>query len=179
MNLFLLAFIITFAIPVFGFIVDYIVDKIYDFLGECIGYKLSRFLINWVTFIGVVHHELAHALFAFLTGAKITEVHLFKPEGKTLGSVTYISRGNIVFKSIQRTLTSIAPVICGCFSSYGLAYLLLNFSIPVWGRGLIFYTLISIITHMSMSKQDVKVMLKGVPIVYILVCLTIYLLSLV
>ena len=31
-------------------------------------------LINYLTFVGVFHHELSHALFAYLTFAKVTEI---------------------------------------------------------------------------------------------------------
>lgn len=174
MGLALRALVYTLAIPIFGFILECILKLILKVLAYVTSNKFAYILVNRVTFIGVVHHELAHALFGVLTGTKISKMDLFKPQGDTLGSVSFSFRGNIVRQSVQKTLIAIAPVVCGALSSCGIVYVFCKFDLPFWGILILGYTLVSIILHMTMSKQDIKVMCKGIPIVYLLVYITLY-----
>ena len=106
-------------------------------LGICLGFFFSYLrnfaarhnpfganLINYITFVGVMHHELSHALLAFLSGAKVTEIKLFRIHHNdgALGYVAYAPRGNFILQSIQKVVTSIAPIICG-FISCSLLFL--------------------------------------------------------
>lgn len=125
-------------------------------------------LINYLTFPGVVHHELSHALFAFLTGAKVTEIKLFRIHHKDgrLGYVSYAPRGNFITMSIQKVLSSIAPIVMG-FISCSLLYLYARPELEdiLWQTVLLYYLMVSIILHMSLSKQDIKVMKSGILVV--------------
>ena len=125
-------------------------------------------LINYLTFPGVVHHELSHALFAFLTGAKVTEIKLFRIHHKDgrLGYVSYAPRGNFIMMSIQKVLSSVAPIVMG-FISCSLLYLYARPALEdsLWQTALLYYGLVSIILHMSLSKQDIKVMKSGILVV--------------
>lgn len=125
-------------------------------------------LINYLTFPGVVHHELSHALFAFLTGAKVTEIKLFRIHHKDgrLGYVSYAPRGNFIMMSIQKVLSSVAPIVMG-FVSCSLLYLYARPALEdsLWQTALLYYALVSIILHMSLSKQDIKVMKSGILVV--------------
>lgn len=165
------ALILTFAIPVFGLVLGFILKTIYKNLAKAIGYKKAHFIFNRLSFIGVFHHELSHALLATLTGAKVVKIVFFKPEGDRLGYVEYKTRGNIIFRSIQNALSSVAPVLCGCLSLFGLFKLITLVSLPIWGIILVIYIMISIALHMTMSGQDFKTMWKGVPVVTLILFL--------
>lgn len=163
-------------------------------LGICLGFFfsfLSNFaakhnplganLINYVTFVGVMHHELSHALLAFLTGAKVTKIKLFRIHHKdgALGYVAYATRGNFILQSIQKVATSIAPIICGFISSYLLwLYVRPVATENIWSLRLFYYVLVSIILHMSLSKQDIKVMKGGLLVVITLMTILFYFIDL-
>ena len=60
-------------IPLIGMIINFIVTII---LSRIIRGKLYLFVANTLTFPGVMYHELSHALFAFITGAKIEKISM-------------------------------------------------------------------------------------------------------
>lgn len=130
---------------------------------------LARFIDNRLTFIGVIHHELSHALLALITGAKIKSCKIFKIENDTLGSVNIIPRGPFLVRLFQQAMTGIAPVVCGSMTLYVIYYygLYLRPNID-WITVLLGLLAMSISYHMSMSKQDVKVARGGLTIVYLL-----------
>ena len=104
------------------------------------------------------------------------KINLFKVQDDTLGSVKFITRGNTLLKSIQLTMTSIAPVILGIISEYLLITKVvsnINSIVLLW---IIYYVIISILLHMTMSTQDIKNALKGLPvctvIIYIILSIT-------
>lgn len=159
-------------------------------LGICLGFFFSYLrnfaarhnpfganLINYITFVGVMHHELSHALLAFLSGAKVTEIKLFRIHHNdgALGYVAYAPRGNFILQSIQKVVTSIAPIICG-FISCSLLFLYVQ-PLTTGNIGytiLFYYVFISIILHMSLSKQDIKVMKGGLLVVVALMTILFY-----
>lgn len=162
------ALIITFIIPAFGVVMGIVKKTIYRVLAF-ISPGFAFTLINYFTFLGVVHHELSHALFGFITGAKITKVNLFKPNGISLGNVQMIYRGPWLFRCIQGCLSAIGPVVMGIITtSLIVAYLLPNIS-SIYAMIFIYYLIFSIIMHMTMSSQDMACFMKGVAGVYILV----------
>lgn len=157
---------ILLVIPILGMTLGYLEKVIGNFIAKHMGVKSALFIMNKLTFIGVVHHELSHALFAFISGAKIREINLFKPQGNSLGSVQIVPRGNKILKSIQLTLTAIAPVITGIISMCTIAYFVsINIEIMlVWQIILIAYLFISIFFHSTMSTADLKCAIKGLPV---------------
>lgn len=162
------ALILSLCIPVFGFIMSGIIKILYGIVASVLGNKIAYFIFNRLTFVGVFHHEISHALLATLTGAKVTKIVFFKPEGDRLGYVQYNARGNIFMRSIQQTFASIVPVACGAISSLALGHFIKTTSLSWWLVVLLSYVLVSIIIHMTMSSQDFKVMWKGYPIVYLI-----------
>jgi len=144
------------SIICFGLFIEAIQSLIAKTLSSLYGAKAANLIINRITFIGVIHHELAHLLVAIITGAKITEVHLFKPKDDgSLGSVSYASRGPLVLRCLQTTLSSMAPTILGVASLYGILYLMSTTSILID----ILLTLLAlcIIIHMNMICGTLKV----------------------
>lgn len=163
--------IILIIIPVAGVLIDYVAGLLVNFIARHFGSKTAYFIANRLTFIGTVHHELAHMLFALLSGAKVTDVNLFKPSGNTLGSVGIVPRGNKIVQSIQLTLSAIAPMILGAFTEYLLYYLLTTNNYIWYIDCVIYYTMVSIFIHMTMSKQDIKNAIKGLPICAVIIFL--------
>jgi hypothetical protein len=122
----------------------------------------------------VIHHELSHALIAFITGAKIVSIQLFHPDGKRLGNVTYIPRGPKVWQSIQAALSAIAPVILGLSSIYLLYSRVLAICTKPYQYFIIYYLLISILIHSTLSKQDIKTALPSIPICGLILIIVFY-----
>ena len=73
-------------------------------LGKCYYYIVSP---------GVACHETGHALGCILTGTKIIEFVPFRPEGDTLGYVSYEARQG-VWPQIAQFFISTGPVWFGC-----------------------------------------------------------------
>lgn len=160
--------VVLLSVVLIGLLINLLQQSIGQALANGFGADFANKFMNRLTFIGVVHHELSHALFAFLTGAKIIKMNLFKPDEKTdsLGSVTYAARGPIILRAIQLTFASIAPVICGFISCF-LIYKYLLFG-AVWRWILFGFIMLCIIIHMNLSPQDIKVALMGSPVVIII-----------
>lgn len=156
-----------------GLIVEWIGNVIAGILARLFGGKVAFFIRNRLTFIGTVHHELAHALFALISGAKVTKVELFHVRGQQLGCVEFYPRGNAFTRAIQMTLSSIAPVVCGGISLCVLSWLWCYRCVLAWHYVLVGYLMISIIFHMNMSTQDIKNAWKGMPLT-MLICYVIF-----
>lgn len=171
-NEFILAFVKAILVPIgffaLGLMIDFIKQIMIRILASFVGGHSAWLIVNRVLLIGTVHHELAHALFAFLTGAKVTEVVPIRFHGRELGHVDFVPRGNIVFRSIQQTLAAVAPVVCGCGTLSALYFLVLPFCTILWQQIIVYVVGISILLHMNMSKQDVKVAWKGLPVCMVL-----------
>lgn len=163
--------IVILIFPVIGFIIDKIVYIIIKNIYKLFGKFITNLIANWLTFIGTVHHEMAHAIMLFITGAKIIKIDFFHPSGATLGKVSFQTRGNKILKSIQLTLGSIAPVIAGLTSIYFLIYRVLAICSETWQIVLTLYLIVSILLHTTMSKQDIKNALSGLPVCSIIIFL--------
>lgn len=159
-----------------GLIVEAIGNLLTSVLAMFFGGKVAFFIRNRLTFIGTVHHELAHAIFAVISGAKVTKVELFHVRGNQLGCVEFYTRGNAFTRAIQMTLSSIAPVICGGISLCVLSWFWSYRCIIEWQYILVGYLFISIFFHMNMSTQDVKNAWRGMPLT-IVICYIIFLLT--
>lgn len=161
--------IIMMIIPIIGIIINWITDKTIRFIYKHCGRLVTLLIANYLTFVGTMHHELSHAIFAFCTGAKIIKIDLFYPEGHTLGKVIFKPRGNTITKSIQLTMSAIAPVVLGCITEYFLISYVSANSLNGIASFIIYYLIISILLHMTMSKQDIKNAIRGLPICTIIV----------
>ncbi len=138
-------------------IVNYILRSIFaTFLGGDITFIFA----NYLTWPGTVHHELSHALFAFLTGAKVHHISVL-PHGLSLGHVNFSVRGGPFLQAVQRTLTSIAPILCGVTTEILLWYYVFPHCSVWWHFALLGYLMISIILHMTLSIQDLLILWQG------------------
>ena len=125
-------------------------------------HSLVRFFMHYVTFPGIVIHELSHFIFAVITGAEVRDISFFEDDDGRLGHVTTRARGPWFIVAVQYTLIAIAPVIVGLT----LGFLLLRYifaeqhslgmNIGLW------YLIICLINHSTMSKSDIEGYFRGV-----------------
>lgn len=158
------------AIPLTGFLIHLLVTRCLNTLLNGIDRsgKLFLFVANTLTFPGVCYHELSHALFAFLTGAKIKKIVLYRKEKNHLGYVELIPRGPLPLRWLQLSFSACAPVITGLLGECALLYVLYYLTLPVWADLLLGFLSFCILLHMDMSGADFKGYLKGVFFFFIL-----------
>lgn len=138
----------------------------------------GSFFDTKATAIGVVHHELSHALFAKLTGARVDEIALFKnttEEDKTLGYVIVSYSTRPILGAIQQFFTAIAPVVTALITTSLLAKLLLPsvisgefkiLEVPMMWQFWVFLLLATpILYHATLSWPDILVCIKGIWII--------------
>lgn len=158
------AVVLPFAVILVGYAINLFGEAFATLVSFFVDPWLVYVIVNYLFFPGVMLHELAHALFAVLTGAKVTELALFKREGETLGHVNASMRGNMFMVSIQRIFISSAPMFVGTGVVLLCRYLILTLTIPLWGKILIGYIGVAMFFHMTMSVEDIKIYVKGIPI---------------
>lgn len=161
-NYFLIALIITLyaicLIPLIGKVVDLINHLLLGVFSLLLPAETACFIFNKLTFLGVILHELSHALFCLVSGAKITDIRLFKLKGNNLGYVSYKTRGNFLLRAFQQAFSSCAPVIMGVICLALLIKVKSYFvSLIIWG-----YLFFSIFVHSRMSDSDIKCYVKGI-----------------
>lgn len=148
---------IQIGVTVIAFVVAcLVIGRVFEGVKNTIIANAGGWIINF-TFLGVFHHELAHAFLAAITGAKITSITLFRishKDGK-LGEVKYNPRGMKVTQAIQVVLSSIAPMIMGAITLWLLGAFVFA-KLALVGRIIVGYLMFSIFLHMSLSKQDIK-----------------------
>lgn len=154
-------------IYVTGLMITLINNLICGIIAGIIGDRAAGVTRNYLTYPGTVHHELAHALLALLTGARVVQINL-KPHGNTLGSVTLIPRGNFITKSIQLALSAIAPVLCGFITLTLMTVYAYPVCITWWQFAIFGYFFLSVLFHMNLSPQDVHNAFHGLPVVMLI-----------
>ncbi len=166
--------ILTASIPILGIISEYFNRFLRSILKKLTGAKFTNVFCNYITFPGTVHHELSHALLAFLTGAKVDRISLFKPDGDSLGCVEFHNRGFSALRAMQNSLSAIAPVLCGIVTESIIIYVLVSCGLPIPAVILLIYLFISIILHMRMSPADIKIMWKGIPVIFLIILVIVF-----
>ncbi len=175
-----IAVLLPFAVIAVGYLIGLFGEALAAILGMILHPKISNFLVNNVFFPGVMLHELAHAFFAVLTRAEITEIALFKKQGDSLGHVAFRNRGNRFMVMLQNIFASSAPmwigglVVYGCFHWIGiLPKNMLALKIVLGYIG------VSMFYHMTMSTADIKIYVKGIPLFIPLVFVVVLILRLI
>lgn len=171
MNYLLSGLIITLIIPAWGLLIYLINTMLYRLISKITSEKVAMIIVNWLTVPGVVHHELSHAALALITGAHITEFRPFWPNRSngSLGHVNFTAEGPLFTRCIQYTFISTAPVLLGTASTVLLFLFSQRATLPLHTVILIIYMTFSIMIHASMSLADVKVMLRGIWVLYLAV----------
>ena len=155
--------VIMSSVIVIGFIVDKFEALQYKFLARVFSKKTAFRICNYLTFPGVMIHELSHALVAWFTGAKVTELRLLEPASNgRLGHVSFSTRGPKSRQSVQLSFTSCAPVITGMILVPTFFKVIFRHSLGIGWVCFFWYMLVSVADHMSMSEADVKNYLRGI-----------------
>ena len=163
--------IVTTIICVSVIIIGYLVNKVEQWqlhlMSDKVGSKIASFICNRVTFPGTIIHELSHALFALLTGAKVLEVKCFEmfAHGR-LGHVKFAMVGTKLKRMVQLSFVSCAPVIVGLILEYILIKVIFTYELSLGIQIFLWYMMVSIADHMSMSSVDIKNYLKGLILVF-------------
>lgn len=160
-----------------GLTLQYLLKGIIKIAGFISSPKLVSITVNCLTFPGVAHHEIAHAVMACASGARVTEIKLFEFGTGHLGHVNYRTRGGPVRSSVQHCLTSMGPVLLGPVTIVLLwwMYYMNNWASAGWIRGLLAYLTISIALHMRLSKSDLRNIWHGLPLCLVAACACIWL----
>ena len=156
------------AVPLIGLLIHGIFAFILQKILSIVDRTGTLYLIigNVITFPGVIMHELSHALFALITGAKVNKVRLYGIKGDSLGNVNFTPRGLKIFKAIQLALASCAPVISGLITETVILYALKIYQMQTWQTAILIYLMISILMHMDMSSSDISNYIKGMKVIF-------------
>ncbi len=165
-----LTVILIFSVIIVGTIMSGIEKIQIVILSKLFSERTALFICNYITIAGTIIHECAHALFATLSGAKVTEISFLDTKGNSLGHISYVGRGPIFMRGIQDSLCACAPVFVGLICEFIIINQIFHGTYPIWGQIILWYLAISVIDHMSMSPIDIKHYFQGiwavVPIVF-------------
>lgn len=173
------AVILQLSVVIVGFLVNKLEMAEYRLLRRFKGHDFAIVFCNYVTFPGVILHELSHALLVKLTGGQVTKMRIFWPD-KTgrLGYVNFTTKGSFFKRRLQLICASCAPVLMGYLYLYILYHVLQVFDLKWYVVTIIIYFMISIFNHMSMSNQDLENYIKGsiflFPVLTVILFLMIY-----
>lgn len=158
-----------------GRLIDMLNDFLIYRLSNVTGRNIASFIINRVLFIGTVFHELSHALFAKISGAKVIKIRCLVVFSKdTLGYVNFVTQGSAMSQSIQCCLASCAPVLTAFFTVPMFVWLSITYSGNVLYNILFAYCAVSILCHASMSSADLDLYRKGAVCVYPMLTLFVF-----
>lgn len=135
-------------------------------LRRLLGVKLAIFVGYYVTIIGTLHHELSHALGYLITGGRVHKISILpkaQPDGSVrLGYVSGSTRGPMLLRAVQDTVSSAAPLLFG----FVTVYLLWRFALPHAAstglKAFVIYAIVSILLHMELSHADLKILARGI-----------------
>lgn len=153
---FLFTIIVLSVVLIIGRLIDMISSFLLGFLSRVFTPSIANIVINRLTFPGTILHELSHAFAIWLTGGKIVKIKLFEFGTPHLGHVEFCIRGSKFKQALQLSLGSCAPVLFGLLYEYILIRIVFLYPLSVLSRCLLWYLIISILVHMSMSKSDLK-----------------------
>ena len=95
-----------------------------------------------------------------------------KVEDGALGHVNFRNHGNIIMVAIQNIFVSSAPMFVGAAVVIGCGLWLSVLPAGyIWLKIIIWYLMISMFFHMTMSPADIKVYIKGVPLFIVILFL--------
>ena len=122
----------------------------------------AYFFVNFVTFPRTFVHEMAHMCFAVITGAEVHEICMFENESGRIGHISYHVRGPWFIQAVQHSLTVVAPTIVGLGLGYLLLHLIITSEFTLWENIGLWYLVVSLIDHSTMSDSDLEHYFQGV-----------------
>lgn len=181
----------TFLIPLYSVLLVLVgfiaIGLLCDFLSSfVIGGLLGPVVaLGWSTAFlpGVIMHELSHAVFLALFGAKIDDIvvredsrhplTLYRRAGfdeghvsatNTAGHVSYERRGPYLLQSLQRVVGAIAPTVVGVLCMFLLYRCIVGYCAVWWQYAVCIYLFICALGGSAMSTADIADMMPGLPV---------------
>ena len=127
-----------------------------------INYDFAYFFVNFLTFPGTFVHEMAHLCFAVITGAEVHEICMFENEDGRLGHISYSVRGPWFMRAVQHSLTAVAPTVVGLVLGVVLLRVIFAGGLSLWANIGLWYLVISLVDHSTMSDADLEHYFQGV-----------------
>ena len=127
-----------------------------------INYDFAYFFVNFLTFPGTFVHEMAHLCFAVITGAEVREICMFENDNGRLGHISYCVRGPWFMRAVQHSLTAVAPTIVGLVLGIVLLRIIFAGGLSLWASIGLWYLVISLVDHSTMSDIDLEHYFQGV-----------------
>ena len=157
--------ILTIAVilaPVIAGLLFFGLERLQVALLKEINYNFAYFFVNFLTFPGTFIHEMAHLCLGVITGAEIHEICMFENDGGRLGHISYSVRGPWLMQAIQHSLTAVAPTIVGFTLGFFLLRIIFAGGLSTWAYIGLWYLVISLVDHSTMSDADLKHYFQGV-----------------
>jgi hypothetical protein len=105
---------------------------------------------------------MAHMCFAVITGAEVHEICMFENENGRIGHISYQVRGPWFIQAVQHSLTAVAPTVVGLGLGYLLLHLIFTSEFTLWENIGLWYLVVSLIDHSTMSDSDLEHYFQGV-----------------
>ena len=154
--------VVAILAPVIAGLFLFLLERLQIGILKCFNEDFAYFFVNFVTFPGTFVHEMAHLCFAVITGAEVNEICMFEDDGDRIGHIGYSVRGPWFIQAVQHTMSAVAPTIVG----FALGIVLLR---TIWAGGHsilayigLWYLVISLIDHSTMSDTDLEHYFQGV-----------------
>ena len=154
--------IVVILVPVIAGLLLFGLERLQVTVLKGINYDFAYFFVNFLTFPGTFVHETAHLCFAVLTGAEVDEICMFENEDGRLGHISYRVRGPWFMQAIQHSLTAVAPTIVGFTLGFVLLRIIFAGGLSLWANIGLWYLVISLIDHSTMSDADLEHYFQGV-----------------
>ena len=148
--------------PVIAGFLLFVLERLQVMILKGINYEFAYFFVNFLTFPGTFVHEMAHLCFAVITGAKVDEVCMFENEDGRLGHISYHARGPWFTQALQHSLTAVAPTIVGFTLGVFLLQVIFSGGHSLWANIGLWYLVVSLIDHSTMSDADLEHYFQGV-----------------
>ena len=148
--------------PVIVGLLLYGLERLQVILIGKINRQFAYFFVNYLTFPGTFIHEMAHMCFAVITGAEVHEICMFENERGRIGHISYQVRGPWFIQAVQHSLTAVAPTVVGLGLGYLLLHLIFTSEFTLWENIELWYLVVSLIDHSTMSDSDLEHYFQGV-----------------
>ena len=154
--------VVAILVPVIAGFLLFALERLQVMVLKEINYDFAYFFVNFLTFPGTFIHEMAHLSFAVITGAEVEEICMFENEDGRLGHISYRTRGPWFMQAIQHSLTAVAPTIVGFSLGFFLLRIIFAGGFSTWAYIGLWYLVVSLIDHSTMSDADLEHYFQGV-----------------
>ena len=154
--------VVAILAPVIAGLFLFVLERLQIGILKCFNEDFAYFFVNFVTFPGTFVHEMAHLCFAVITGAEVNEICMFEDDGERIGHIGYSVRGPWFIQAVQHTMSAVAPTIVGFALGIVLLRAIWAGGHSIWAYIGLWYLVISLIDHSTMSDTDLEHYFQGV-----------------